>query len=95
MMSMQTMFDPRRAEGFNACLAFRFGERSYVVQVADGVMDVRQAPAEGADVVIDASPEGVAGILYGGAPLESVKISGDKAVAERFTTLFDFPSKAA
>ena len=95
MMSMQTMFDPRRAEGFNARLAFRFGERSYVVQVADGVMDVRQAPAEGADVVIDASPEGVAGILYGGAPLESVNISGDMAVAERFTTLFDFPSKAA
>jgi DNA-binding HxlR family transcriptional regulator len=94
MMSMQTMFDPRRAAGFDARLAFRFGERSYVVEVVDCTMDVRQAPADGADAVIDAPPEAVAGILYGGAPLETVDIRGDKAVAERFRTLFDFPTKA-
>jgi DNA-binding HxlR family transcriptional regulator len=95
MMSMQTMFDPRRADGFEARLGFRFGERSYVAEVRDGTLDVRQATTDGATVVFYVTPEQIAGVLYGGAPLSSVKFDGDEAVAKRFTTLFDFPTKAA
>jgi hypothetical protein len=58
-------------------------------------MDVRQAPADGAAIVFDGTPEQIAGVLYGGAPLSSVRFDGDEAVAKRFTTLFDFPAKAA
>jgi DNA-binding HxlR family transcriptional regulator len=95
MMSMQTMFDPARAKGFDARLAFCFGERSYVVEVHDGAIDVRQAPPDGAAVVFDVTPNEIAGVLYGGAPLDSVRSTGDAAIAKRFTTLFDFPTKAA
>ncbi|QIL01726.1 helix-turn-helix transcriptional regulator [Sphingomonas sinipercae] len=94
MMSMQTMFDPAKADGFAARLAFRFGERSYVAEVADRDIEVRQAPAEGADVVFDASPQQLAGFLYGGAPIETVAFTGDKATAQRFAGFFELPPKA-
>jgi DNA-binding HxlR family transcriptional regulator len=94
MMSMETMFDPSRAEGFAARVGFRFGERGYVAEVRDCRLDVRQGVPDGADAVLDSSPAEIAGVLYGGAPLESVKMVGDKMVAERFRTLFDFPTKA-
>jgi hypothetical protein len=94
MMSMQTMFDPRRAKGFEARLAFCFGPRVYTVAVADGQMEVRQGSSEDADVVVESTPDQIAGVLYGGAPLDALTFSGDKAVCERFTKFFDFPDKA-
>jgi hypothetical protein len=94
MMSMQTMFDPALAGDFNARLAFRFGERSYVAEVSGGEIDVRQALADDADVVFDASPQELAGFLYGGAPVESVSFTGERAIAERFASFFELPPKA-
>lgn len=95
MMSMETMFDPPRAAGFEGWLAFRFGERVYVAEVGGGELAVRQGSVDDAEVVVDATPEQIAGVLYGGAPMEMLSFSGDKALVERFTKLFDFPEKAA
>lgn len=94
MMSMQTMFDAGKADGFAGRLAFRFGDRSYVVDVADGAIDVRQAEPEGADVIFDAAPDQIAGMLYGGAPIDAVSFTGDRSIAETFTSFFDLPPKA-
>ena len=95
MMSMQTMFQADRAGDFEARIGFRFGERTYVAAVRDHTLDVGQGDSGDVDALFDTSPEVVAGILYGGAPLETAQVSGDLAVAKRFTTLFQLPSKVA
>jgi DNA-binding HxlR family transcriptional regulator len=95
MMSMQTMFDPDRAKGFAGTLAFRFGERVYMVEVHDSRLSVRQGTPDATDAVIDATPEQIAAVLYGGAPVDLWAVTGKKAVADRFTTLFSFPEKAS
>ena len=95
MMSMQTMFDAGRADGLVARAGFKLRENNYVAEVRDGRIDVSRGPIERCDFVVTAAPEQVAGVLYGGAPLDSVSIEGDLALARRFTTLFPLPPKVS
>jgi DNA-binding HxlR family transcriptional regulator len=95
MMSMQTMFDAGAAGEYSARGGFRFGETTFVVDVRDGRIDVRRAPIDDCDFLVTAAPEGVAAILYGGAPIDAVRIDGDLALARRFTTLFPLPPKVS
>lgn len=93
MMSMQTMFDGGRAGDLEARIGFRFGDISYIADIANGAIDVRRGEPEGADVLFTAEPSQMAGVLYGGAPLEIVRVTGDMELARRFTTLFPLPPK--
>jgi DNA-binding HxlR family transcriptional regulator len=93
MMSMQTMLDAQLAKGLTGRFGFRFGEAAYVADIADGSIDVRRGEPEGADVLFTAAPEEIAGVLYGGAPLDSIAIEGDIGLARRFVTLFPLPPK--
>jgi DNA-binding HxlR family transcriptional regulator len=93
MMSMQTMFDARRAGDLSARIGFRFGDVGYVADIRDGAIDIRRDDPAGAEVLFIATPGAIAGILYGGAPLETVDVRGDMELARRFITLFPLPSK--
>ena len=94
MMSLQTMLDPERAEGLGGRLGFRFGETSYSTTLRDGELQVERGPIDGCDVVITATPETLAGVIYGGAPLETIGVEGDIDLARRFASLFPLPPKA-
>ena len=93
MMSLQTMIDPQRAAGMTARLGFRLGETSYVAMLHDGSLDVERTEIRDCDVTFTAAPAELAAVVYGGAPLDSVTIEGDKALARRFVTLFPLPPK--
>jgi DNA-binding HxlR family transcriptional regulator len=95
MMSMETMFDSVRAHGLRASIGFRFGEIGYLAVISDGKIDVRRSDLHHADVIFSAEPAQIAGLLYGGAPLETVGVEGDLKLAKRFTTLFPLPPTAA
>lgn len=94
MMSMQTMIDPAKAGTLKARLGFRLGEASYVASLRDGALDVRRGEIHDCDVTFIASPAALAGVIYGGAPLETVAIEGNLALARHFVTLFPLPPKA-
>jgi DNA-binding HxlR family transcriptional regulator len=93
MMSMQTMFSADRAGEMKALVGFRFGQTSYVARIDCGSIDVRRGEAQDADVLFTAGPGQIAGVLYGGAPLETIDVKGDMEVAKRFVTLFPLPPK--
>ena len=93
MMSMQTMFSAERAGDLKARIGFRFGDVAYVVDIRDGGLDARRGDPVDADVTFSAQPGEIAGVLYGGAPLESVEVKGDIGLAKRFITLFPLPPK--
>jgi DNA-binding HxlR family transcriptional regulator len=93
MMSMQTMFDPDLAGDFAAKAGFRFGDTTYTADIRDGRIDVRRGPLDDCDFTVTAAPEEVAGLLYGGAPIDATSIEGDLALAKRFVTLFPLPPK--
>lgn len=93
MMSMQTLFDPARSRALKGRFGFRFGEVAFVVDIADGAIDVSRGEPAAADVLFTGTPAQIAGILYGGAPLESVQLEGNRQLAVRFTELFPLPPK--
>lgn len=94
MMSLQTMLDPERALGMTAKLGFCLGEAGYVAMLHDGRLDVERGETEGCDVIFKAAPGELGAVIYGGAPLESIGVEGDIALAKRFVALFPLPQKA-
>lgn len=93
IMSLQTLISPQRADGRDARVGFRFGDVNYVTRVHDGRLDVERRDADGCDVVFVGAPSAIAAVIHGGAPLETIGIEGDLALARRFVTLFPLPEK--
>jgi DNA-binding HxlR family transcriptional regulator len=93
IMSLQTLLSPEHADGLDARIGFRFGEADYVTTVRDGRLDVERVEAKDCDVVFTGAPSAVAAVIHGGAPLETVGVEGDMALAKRFRTLFPLPPK--
>jgi len=94
LLSFRTMFDPARARGLEARIGFVFGDMSYVLTIASGALTVARGNVEGCDAVFTGQPEQLAAVVYGGAPVETLQVDGDRVLATRFTNLFELPSKA-
>jgi hypothetical protein len=71
----------------------------FTTRLANGTIEVTRAEPAGADMVFTSTPRGIAALTYGGVPLGEgerlglVAIEGDRAIAERFVTLFPLPPK--
>ena len=100
LLSLRTMLDPARARGLAARVGFRLGAETFMATVAEGHIDIAAGPLDGADVIFTGTASAIAGAIYGGAPLAALeaqgalRIDGDRALAERFVTLFPVPEKA-
>ena len=94
MLSFTAMLDPERSRGFDGAVAFRFGETVYVAQVSGGAIEVRRGEPDEGQALIAGEPTSVAAVVYGGAPLDLLRIEGDRDLAARFLTLFTLPAKA-
>jgi DNA-binding HxlR family transcriptional regulator len=93
IMSLQTLLSLELADGLGARIGFRFGEADYVTTLHDGRLDVERSEVKGCDVVFTGAPSAVAAVIHGGAPLETIGVEGDMALAKRFRTLFPLPPK--
>lgn len=100
MISFRTMADPERVAAMTARIGFRLGSSEYVLTLDNGKLSPSRGSVEGADLVFTGDPPTLAAAVYGGAPLDlleaegSLRIEGDRALAERFVTLFPLPEKA-
>lgn len=94
MLSLETMLDPALAERIHARFGFRFGDISYAGTLANGTLSIERGDTDGCDVIFSGEPAALVGVVYGGAPLESIGVEGDLALARRFVTLFPLPPKA-
>ncbi len=99
LLSFRTMIDPARARGLKARVGLRLGRESFVVRIDGGAVEAERGAAEDADLILTGPPPAVAAAVYGGVPLEALEaegalaIEGDRALAERFVTLFPLPPK--
>jgi hypothetical protein len=93
------MIDPPRARGLEARVGFRIGSETFVAELSNGAITVDRGDPEGADVVFEGAARAIAAAVYGGQPLDglaavgALSIKGDRALAERFVTLFPLPAK--
>ena len=101
MLSFRTMIDRTRSGAFGAKIGFRFGPDAFVAVVDESGIAIRRAedPAAGTQVQFDTDPATLASVVYGGRPIAdaeaagTLRISGDRTLAERFVTLFPLPAK--
>ena len=99
LLSFRAMFDPRRGEGLQARIGFHIGAGTFLARLADGRIAVARDALDGADVVFTGTAAAIAAAVYGGRPLDALvaagalSLAGDRALAERFVTLFPLPPK--
>jgi len=93
LLSFRTMIDRAAARDWDSRIGFRFGETSYIAHIHHGSIDIARGEVVGCDALFDGEPTQIAAIVYGGAPLDTVRVDGDEDLARRFLTLFTLPPK--
>ena len=99
MLSFRTMLSPERSADMVATIGFRLGDEMFTTRLVHGTFEVTRTEPTGADLVFTSTPRGIAALTYGGVPIGEgeklglVAIEGDRALAERFVTLFPLPPK--
>lgn len=95
MLSLRTMFGSEAADDFAARIQLNMGDESFF-WIREGVeIRIGRGEVDRPDFIVTAPPTAIAAVVYGGAPLETIDVKGDLALAKRFTTLFPLPAKAA
>ncbi|RJF91000.1 winged helix-turn-helix transcriptional regulator [Sphingomonas cavernae] len=98
-LSFRTMLDHARAQGLDARIGFRLGHETFVARLSNGQIAIARAAIEDVDLIFTGTAQMIAAIVYGGQPLAdleaagAVSIEGNRALAERFVTLFPIPAK--
>ena len=98
-LSFRTMLDAERARGLVARVGFRIGGETFLARLARGRIEIERGPLENVDVVFAGAAPAIAAAVYGGQPLTALEragmlaVEGDRALAERFVTLFPLPPK--
>jgi DNA-binding HxlR family transcriptional regulator len=99
MMSFRTMIDPA---GIDADIGFRIGQDPFAAHLRDGAFQVSRAEApRPAFAMATAEARNIAATVYAGEPLARleqaglIQVEGDRALAERFVTLFPLPAKVS
>lgn len=93
MLSMAAMIDRKAAREAAISAGFDLGRESFHGALVRGQWRPERGPAEG-DIVFRGSPNALAPVIYGTAPLdhwlasEAVTIDGDPAIGQRFVDLF-------
>ena len=95
MLSLRTMFSPQAAGDFTARIQLKLGEEDFFWVRDQGEIRIGRGEIEDPDFTFVGGPTEIAAIVYGGAPLDSIGVEGDIALARRFATLFPMPPKAA
>ncbi|GAA4007798.1 hypothetical protein GCM10022280_00440 [Sphingomonas swuensis] len=93
MMSFETMIDAGQADGFSGRIGLVLNDEPFIADVQGPAITVSRGAVDACPAVITGTPEVVAGVVYGGAPVEMLAFAGDEALARRFLTLFTLPPK--
>ncbi|WP_338240659.1 winged helix-turn-helix transcriptional regulator [Aurantiacibacter hainanensis] len=100
MASMRTMQLPELADAPDMTIGFDLGGETFVANIREGRLTTVRSESVAGDAVLRApNARPVAGALYSGLPLKVLEeeaglvVEGDRAVAERFLSLFALPPK--
>lgn len=102
MMSFRTMIDRSRSGEVPMTVGFRLGDEGFLARIdASGITIARSDALDTAQLRLDTTPAALAAIVYGGMSVEAAEaqgmltLTGDRALAAHFVTLFPLPGKIA
>jgi DNA-binding HxlR family transcriptional regulator len=97
MLSLKTRFHPRAADGVEATVGLHLGDAYFRVRIADGQLDIDRGDLDGTDLILETDQTTLLSLLSPDGSVDDalasgqLRLSGDKAVAEKFTGLFPIP----
>jgi DNA-binding HxlR family transcriptional regulator len=97
ILSLRTLFRADRAEGMRARVELRLdGGPPQRATIADGVLTTEPGTFDDPDAVIEGDPGELLAVAHGRAERAQtgLRLHGDRALAERFLTLFPLPEPA-
>lgn len=100
VLSLRTMFSSAASKGLKGTIELRFGEQRFTATLKDGRMDLVAGAVPAPDAAVEADPDALAAVVYGGRKLTEamaagdVRVEGDKALVKRFVTFFPLPDRA-
>ena len=99
ILSFRTLFDAARAGDFEARVELRLGEQVFRAHVSGGELELVAGAHAAPDAVISSDAGTVLAVAHGRlglaeAEAAGLRIDGDRAVAERFLSLFPLPEPA-
>lgn len=100
VLSMRTMFSAQQAGDMQASVGFRFGAEAFIARIDRSEFQIDVGDADEADAVFSGDQNALVAALYGGEKLTDVEavgslsVSGDRAIAQRYLTLFPLPPTA-
>lgn len=100
ILSLRTLFDAERADGFDAHVELRLGEESFAAIVSDGRFEIARGELADPDAVIATDASTLIAIAHGRRELDEalaageVSIDGAHDVVARFLGLFPLPTPA-
>jgi DNA-binding HxlR family transcriptional regulator/putative sterol carrier protein len=94
VLSMRTLFDPARAEGFDARVGLELDGQAFHAVVADGRIEIERGPIDDPDVTITGPAAEIIDVMHGRAALADtqIEITGDRALGERYLQLAPLPA---
>lgn len=101
LLSLSTLFDPGRAGALDAVVALRLDGRPFTATVAGGAFALAPGEPPAAAAAIAAAPTPLIDVVHGRRAVADAEsagalvITGDRAVALRFLSLFPLPAPAA
>lgn len=101
VLSLRTNFDAGLAAGADLDVALDLGGDVFRARVVDGAFAMARGATDGAQAVVRADAPVLAGIVYGGLPLEAAvdagtaAVSGDLDAARSLFGVFSLPAPAA
>ncbi len=100
MMSLRTMIARDRGD-LAATIAFRFAADAFVATLDTDGLHIVRGETDAADLSFACDPPTLARLIYGKWPFAEaeaaglLRLEGNRALAERFVTLFTLPAKVA
>lgn len=100
ILSLRTNFDAAVADGANLTIDLRANGESYIARVTRGKLTITPGETLDPDATITGEPRMFAAVVYGGRPLadatatSDLLVSGDRAAAEQFLSLYTLPPTA-
>lgn len=100
ILSLRTMFDAGKGEGFKGRIGLRIGGDSFLVRVKKGRIQIVRGDLREADCVLSGEARVIAAAVYGGQTFDALEaaggltVTGERPVAAKFVRLFPLPEKA-
>jgi hypothetical protein len=97
MLSLKTRFHPPAADGVTATIELSLGDTHFRVRVADRRLDIDRHHADDPDLILDTDEATLLALLGPDGSIDDaissgrLRLTGDKALAERFRGLFPVP----